>query len=49
MPDAKVEVETAEVYDRWMSVKPLPPMPVKDQAWDMSGASLVLGKATVGK
>jgi len=46
---SKVEVETAEVYDRWMSVKPLPPMPVKDQAWDMSGASLVLGKATVGK
>jgi hypothetical protein len=44
---AGVELRTAEVEARWMSVKPLPPMPKKDQAWDMSGSSLVLGKVPV--
>jgi len=44
---AKLEVETAEIYNRWMSVKPLPPMPAKDQPWDMSGSSLVLGRVPV--
>jgi hypothetical protein len=44
---ARLEVRTAEVYDRWMSVKPLPPMPAKDQPWDRSGSSLVLGQVPV--
>jgi hypothetical protein len=39
----KVEVHTAEAYDRWMDAKPLPPMPPTDQAWDRSGSSIVLG------
>ena len=44
---SKAEVQTAEIYDRWMAVKPLPPMPPTDQAWDMSGSSLVLGRVPV--
>ena len=43
----KAQIQTAEVYDRWMAVKPLPPMPPTDQPWDLSGSSLVLGKAPV--
>lgn len=43
---AKVQVRTAEVYDRWLAVKPLPPMPATDQAWDMAGSSFVLGTVT---
>jgi len=44
---AALQVETAEIYSRWLSVKPLPPMPAKDQPWDMSGSSLVLGRVPV--
>jgi hypothetical protein len=41
----KVQVHTAEVYDRWLGVKPPPPPPPTDQAWDMAGSSFVIGSA----
>jgi hypothetical protein len=39
----KVEIRTAEVYDRWLSAKPLPPVPATDQMWDEAGATVSLG------
>jgi hypothetical protein len=39
----KVEIRTAEIYDRWMSAKPLPPVPAADQMWDQAGATVVIG------
>jgi hypothetical protein len=42
---AKVEIRTAEVYDRWMSARPLPPVPARDQMWDQAGATVSLGDA----
>ena len=42
----RIRVDTAEVYDRWLSSRPLPPMPAADQPWDIAGSSLVLGVAT---
>ena len=41
----KVEVRTAEYFDRWMAVKPLPPVPATDQMWDAAGSTVVLGSA----
>jgi hypothetical protein len=43
---ARVEVITAQIYDRWMAAKPLPPLPATEQMWDMAGSSVVLGKAS---
>jgi hypothetical protein len=42
---AKAEVRTAEYFDLWMAVKPLPPVPATDQMWDAAGSSVVVGKA----
>ena len=39
----KVEIRSAEVYDRWMSTKPLPPVPAADQMWDEAGDTVALG------
>jgi len=39
----KLDIHTAEIYDRWMAATPLPPMPASDQAWDRSGSTIVLG------
>jgi hypothetical protein len=46
---SSVRIRTAEVYDRWMAAKPLPPMPATDQAWDMAGSTLVLGGTAEGR
>lgn len=45
-PD-RMLVHTAEIYDRWLSVRPLPPRPSSVQAWGMAGSSLVLGTTRV--
>jgi hypothetical protein len=39
----KVEIRTAEVYDRWMSARPVPPVPATDQMWDQAGSTVALG------
>jgi len=43
----KIEIRTAEVYDRWMSPKPLPPVPAADQMWDEAGATVALGEVAL--
>jgi hypothetical protein len=47
----RVEIRTAELYGRWMSAKPLPPVPATDQMWDEAGATIALGSVglSVGK
>jgi hypothetical protein len=45
--NGRVEIRTAEMFDRWLSMKPLPALPATEQAWDMAGSSIVLGGATV--
>jgi hypothetical protein len=39
----KVEIRTAEVYDRWISTRALPPVPTTDQMWGQAGATVALG------
>ncbi len=38
----RVQVQAAEIYNRWLGVKPPPPPPPTDQAWDMAGSSFVI-------
>ena len=41
-----LRIQTAAVYDQWLSPKPLPPIPADAQPWDRAGSTFVLGKAT---
>jgi len=46
---AHLEVNATEIYDRWISAKPLPPTPPKEQMWSQAGSTYVVGQAKVGR
>jgi hypothetical protein len=43
LPSRKIGV--TEIYDRWMSAKPLPPTPPREQMWNNAGSTYVVGTA----
>jgi len=45
---AHLEIKATEIYDRWMSAKPLPPTPAKEQMWSQAGSTYVVGAVKVG-
>ena len=45
---AHLEINATEIYDRWMSVRPLPPTPPKEQMWSQAGSTYVVGQVKVG-
>jgi len=42
-----LKIGVTEIHDRWMSAKPLPPTPPKEQMWDEAGSTYVVGQARV--
>ena len=44
---ARLEVNATEIYDRWISAKPLPPTPPREQMWSQAGSTYVVGKVRV--
>ena len=43
----RLEIKATEVYDRWMSAKPLPPTPPKEQLWSYAASTYVVAPAPV--
>jgi hypothetical protein len=42
-----VKIGVTEIYDRWMSAKPLPPTPPREQMWNNAGSTYVVGQVMV--
>jgi hypothetical protein len=42
-----LKIGVTEIYDRWMSAKPLPPTPPKEQMWNNAGSTYVIGQVGV--
>jgi len=42
-----LKIGVTEIYDRWMSAKPLPPTPLGEQMWDEAGSTYVVGQVRV--
>ena len=44
---SRLEINATEIYDRWMSAKPLPPTPPTEQMWSLAGSTYVASEVRV--